>query len=175
MVQAVARVLGDDPGPLVLVAEPEVAGHIPLKHLVQPVLRLELNPFALDVDELWRRAADLATSGIDDEIDALVDRARARLQGGEPTASHRPEEILAAAYEGRVDTVLVASDKALWGQFIPGQKVRADRGQSKGDEDLLNRAAVTTMRMGGRAYAIPHIRLPLNEALGTEIAALLRY
>jgi hypothetical protein len=173
--EAAARVLGDDPAPLVLVAEPKIAGHIPLKHLAQPVVRLELNPYSLDTDELWRRAADLATSGIDDEINELVDRAQARLRGGEPTASRRPEEILAAAYEGRVEIVLVASDKALWGQYTQGQKVRADGGQTKDDEDLLNRAAVVTMRLGGRAYAVPHTRLPLNDTLGTEAAALFRY
>jgi hypothetical protein len=56
-----------------------------------------------------------------------------------------------------------------------GQKVRADACQIKGDEDLLNRAAVVTLRLGGRAYAVPHTRLPLNDKLGTQAAALFRY
>jgi hypothetical protein len=173
--EAVAQALGDDPAPLVVVAEPGIAGHFPFRHLSQPVLRLEFNPFALDTDELWRRAADLAASGIEDEINDVVVRAEERLQGGELTASRRPEEILAAAYEGRVDTVLVASDAALWGQYNLGQKVRADGGQTQSDEDLLNRAAVVTLRLGGRAYAIPQIRLPLNTTLGTQMAALFRF
>ncbi|MDQ2803660.1 MAG: hypothetical protein M3Y41_13640 [Pseudomonadota bacterium] len=167
--------LGDDPAPLVLVAAPEIAGHFPTTRITQPMLRLEMNPFAVPEDELWRRAADLVGSGIEAEIDDAIGRVEARLNAEESTASRRPEEILIAAYEGRVDTVLVAADAELWGQFNMGQTIRADRIQGEGDEDLLNLAAVMTLRQGGRAFAVPRDRLPLSSAYGTEAAALMRY
>ena len=40
-----------------------------------------------------------------------------------------------------------------------------------GEEDLLNRAAVETIRQGGQAFALPNSRMPE----GVAVAAILRY
>ena len=72
----------------------------------------------------------------------------------------RLEEILAASLEGRVDRVVVAEDEALWGRFELGQSLAVHGKPGPDDEDLLNQAAVLTLRNGGRAFAAPRERMP---------------
>jgi hypothetical protein len=60
----------------------------------------------------------------------------------------------------------------LWGRFGPEQgNVVAHGSQAAGDEDLLNVAAVMTLRQGGRAFAIERSRIPRQSA----VIATLRY
>jgi hypothetical protein len=93
-----------------------------------------------------------------------VDSPQARLQSGVP----RPP---VAPYEGRVETVLVASDRP------SGASTRWVR--KSAPMPVRSKATRTgrrcTLRLGGRAYAVPHTRLPLNDKLGTQAADLFRY
>ena len=83
----------------------------------------------------------------------------------------RLEEILTAAAEGRVDSVVVAEDEALWGRFEPGHVLTAHGRPGPGDEDLLNQVALLALRNGGRAFALPRERLPRQ----VPAAATLRF
>ena len=90
----------------------------------------------------------------------MLDQARARLGSADPTVAIRLEEILQAAHDGRVDSVVVASDQCIWGRFRPGA-VPDVRGRPDAiDDDLLNIAAALTLRHGGRAYALPTDSIP---------------
>lgn len=159
---AVKAALGDDPAPVVLVADPHVAGHF-AKHAQLPGLHpavLHLNPFALTEAELHGKVVELMQPDLRSELDGVLQQVEARLGTAEPTVAIRLEEILAAASEGRVDSVVMAEDEALWGRFEPGQSLAVHGKPGPDDEDLLNQAAVLTLRNGGRAFAVPRERLP---------------
>jgi hypothetical protein len=170
---AVKTALGDDPAPIVLVADPHVAGHF-AKHAqlrgLHPAV-LHLNPFALTEAELHGKVVELMQPDLQSELDGVLEQVNARLGTAEPTVAIRLEEILAAAQEGRVDTVVVAEDEALWGRFEPGQRLVAHGKPGPDDEDLLNQAAVLALRNGGRAFAVPRERLPRQ----APAAAILRF
>jgi Bacterial archaeo-eukaryotic release factor family 3 len=172
---AVRKQLGDDPAPLILAAEPKVTGQFrKLAHNLRQLQEdgLQLNPFAFPESELHARAAALMRPVLDAELDAVLDRIEARLGSGESTVSARPDEVLAAAHQGRIEAVVVAGDEALWDRFDPaGGNVAVHSTQGRGDEDLLNEAAVVAMRHGGRAFAVPRERIPRRSLA----AALLRY
>ena len=160
-VAAVKAALGDDDAPLVLVGDPNVAGHFAgHAHLRQlhPV-QLHLNPFALSDTELRDKALEALAPEFAGELDAVLDQVNARLGTAAPTVAIRLEEILQAAQDGRVDAVVVAEDEALWGRFDAG-KVMVHGRPGPDEEDLLNQAALLALRHGGRAFAIPRERMP---------------
>ena len=163
---AVRAALGTDTAPLVLAAEPNTAGHFPpMAHLPQLLEeKLLINPFALPPSELHHRVLAVMEPLLGQEVEAVIEQANARLGTAEPTVSLRLEEILMAANEGRVEAVVVAADQTLWGRYEPGRTVEAHGHEVPGDEDLLNQAAVTTLRNGGRAFSAPAVRLPRNAA-----------
>lgn len=171
---AVSRELGEDPAPLVLVAEPEIAGHF-RKIGKPPQLYPEsvvVNPHGLSDADLLNKVVALLQPVFVREIDEVLDQVNARLGSGEQTVSIRLEEILAAAYDGRVDAVIVASDEKLRGCFdAETRTVRANGAAAGEGEDLLNEAAVVSLRNGGRAYALPKARIPR----GAPAAATLRF
>jgi hypothetical protein len=171
---AVSRELGDDPAPLVLVAEPEIAGHF--RKLGKPTQLYEetlvINPHGLADADLLAKVVELLGPLLEREIEGVLDQANARLGSGGPTVSIRLEEILPAAYDGRVDAVVVASDELLRGRFDPEARTLHTKGVVDGEqEDLLNEAAVVSLRNGGRAFALPRERMPRH----APAVATLRY
>lgn len=171
---AVSRELGEDPAPLVLVAEPEIAGHF--RKLGKPAQLYEagllINPHGLADSDLLARVVELLRPVLEREIEGVLDQANARLGTAEPTVAIRLEEILPAAYDGRVDAVVVAADEMLRGRFDPEARTVRAGGASNGEgEDLLNEAAVVSLRNGGRAFALPRERIPRR----APAVATLRY
>jgi hypothetical protein len=174
IVQAVKAAIGrGDTAPILLAAEPRTGGHFrKAAHL--PALHPEmlvLNPEAFDDATLRARALELLKPVLDRERAAVMERITARLGAAQADVAIRLEEILAAAETGRVDALLVAEGETLWGRFAPGQGVIAHGSPSPGDEDLLNLAAVATLRNGGRVFALPAERIPRD----APAAAALRY
>lgn len=87
-------------------------------------------------------------------------------------AVHEPEAVIAAAAEGRVDTVLLATDQRRWGTFDPESfEVEIHAVREPGDEDLVDLALWMTLNQGGRAVALPADTMPH----GAPLAAILRY
>lgn len=170
---AVRAALREDTAPLVLAADPHVAGRflqdVQIRQMhPQP---LHLNPFAMTDTALRDAAMELLRPILSAEIDDFLDRVTARLGTAERSVAIRLEEILNAAREGRVDQVAVAEDEALWGQLSETGAVLAHGTPGPRDQDLLNQAAILAMRTGGRAFALPHDRLPR----GVLAAATLRF
>lgn len=160
---AVQAALGTDEAPLILAADPGVAGHFRRDVQLRQMMKdeLHLNPFGISEAELHAKALELMRPELDAELETVLNQINARLGTAEPTVAIRLEEIIAAAREGRVDAVVVAEDETLWGRFADGV-AHAHGTPGVGDEDLLNQAAVETMRTGGRAFAIRRERLPRN-------------
>jgi hypothetical protein len=76
--------------------------------------------------------------------------------------------ILRAAAEGRVASLYIDKGARIYGTF---EGIRGDGGWNGGEQDLLNTAAVETIRQGGTAFALPSGRIPD----GARIAAILRF
>lgn len=168
---AVKAALAGDQAPVVVVGDPQVAGHfIAQANLPQLVLEpVAFNPFSCPPSMLVEKAMERIDP--QQEPDAATEQMQARFGSGDASVSLRLEEILSAAAEGRVDMLLVDQDETLWGQYTPGEIVSAHGHRAPHDEDLLNHAVVQTLRHGGRAYAQPRDRLPMP----VPAAALLRF
>jgi hypothetical protein len=81
-------------------------------------------------------------------------------------------EIVPAAYFHRVDTLFVPVGIQQWGLFDEGSsRVDLHEEQEPGDEDLLDFAAVHTLKNGGKVYAVQPGEVPDDAPL----AAVFRY
>jgi hypothetical protein len=171
-VKSVRRRLADDPAPVVLVAEPELAGHVRSAGDWPALLPDFVNHHPARMRDEDLHAAALAMLPPEDvKAEPVLDRIKARLGAAEPTVAIRLEEILAAARDGRVDSLVIAADETIWGHFDEGRGLAAARGTPTGEEDLLNLAAVMTLATGGTAFSLPRARLPRS----VPAAAALRY
>lgn len=96
------------------------------------------------------------------------------LAGGE-RASNRLEEIVPAAYHGRVDSLFVGVGVQRWGRFDPDAgQVRVHEERQSGDQDLLDLAAVQTLTHSGEVYAVAPEEVPGGNS-GVPVAAVFRY
>jgi hypothetical protein len=84
--------------------------------------------------------------------------AQYRQLAGTKRASHTLEEVVPAAYHGRVAFLFVAVGVQRWGTFhAVDNTVSVHETAEPGDEDLLDFAAVQTFVNGGSVYAVqPH-------------------
>lgn len=91
---------------------------------------------------------------------------------GTGLSSNNIEEIIAAAYFGRVDTLFVARGMHKWGLFAPEENaVSIHERAEPGDEDLLDYAALQTYLHRGAVYTVGPEEVPGEGAA----AALFRY
>lgn len=120
----------------------------------------ELHKRALDVvGAYWRKSVD----------DAL---AMYEQFGGSNRASISLTEIVKAAYDGRVFHLFIAQGARVMGRFDEmTREARTTGGDGPGDEDLVNAAAVETLRHGGNVFVLPANRIPQ----GSQTAAVMRY
>ena len=89
-------------------------------------------------------------------------------------ATDNIETIVAAAFYGRVDKLLLAVETQLWGSFEPdtGKVAHYQAEQSKEDDlALLDFAAMQTLQKDGSVYALPQEEMPTI----SPIAAVFRF
>lgn len=176
-IQAVDRgimgLLHDRSRPLVLAAVDYVAamfrGISKYPNIMDEIV--EGNPDRVTPEELRDRAWEI----VEPHFQAVRDAATARyreLGGG--TAGHTSdelEEIVPAAFAGRVRTLFVARDVEQWGRYDPETTQILLHGQrSTGDDDLLDVAAAETLVRDGEIFALDAEDMP-----GSPIAAIFRY
>ncbi|HET6498361.1 MAG TPA: hypothetical protein VFH17_04865 [Coriobacteriia bacterium] len=90
------------------------------------------------------------------------------------TGSGDLREILPAALEGRIDTLIVADEDTVWGTYDSATgsvTVRPDPGRD--DVDLLDRAVAATLSQGGAVQVLSAHEL--RRVAGSEAAAVFRY
>ena len=111
--------------------------------------------------------------GIFDDADQAVGAAlRYRELLGTGRTSNDIEQILPAANEGRVETLLVSLESQSWGVVdAETGAVHLHDSCEAGDEDLLDTAAVLTLSQRGTVYALNRDEMPS----GAPIAAVFRY
>jgi hypothetical protein len=97
---------------------------------------------------------------------------RALHGSGDPRAATAVPEIVKAARFARVDTLFLPDHGQAWGRFDESRDEVTVRGTPEaGDVDLLDQAAVDTLRNGGAIFTLSREELPL----GAPVAAVLRY
>lgn len=151
--KAVETVLSGHVAPLVLAADDRMLGKLRRSldrvDLVEEGIRE--HPSSMDEATLHDRAYALVRDRLDTDRRALVERLEGRLATGSG-ASDRIDQILTAATEGRVDTLVVAADPADPATlgWAPGQAPPPE-------EQLvqLDRAILETLSHGGRVLTRP--------------------
>jgi hypothetical protein len=91
--------------------------------------------------------------------------------GGAPVTTFL-QDVIRAAYEGRIAQLFVAKGQLVWGHYTakPEEPVM-HKEEEPGDDCLTNQAVVQTILHGGRAYMVDRDKMPAEG----EMAAILRY
>lgn len=127
------------------------------------------NPDELSGAELHARGWPLMAPRFERQRDEKLQRLAAnRWQDGVASLEH----VLAAAEQGRVDTLFATPGEQRWGEWnATATRAVVYSGPRPGAEELVNRALVDTLRQGGRVWGAPPAGLPRGE----PVAAVLRY
>lgn len=128
---------------------------------------VEGNPDRLDSKELHERVWPLVKPHFEEAQQRAA--AQYRQMSGTGYTSDNLEAVVAAAYEGRVETLFVALDRQQWGRFDPstGRVEQHDKVLFR-DVDLLNFAAAQTLSHGRTVYAVKQEQAPSD----TGVAAI---
>jgi len=123
------------------------------------------NPKHRSVLELHQQAWPLVRSARPRPADAAIDQYE-QLRGTGRT-TEVIEEIVLAAVEGEIGTLLVSTNRNVWGRFDPARReVAVHPTREARDEELTNLAAVHTLRHGGAVYTVAAEELGECDALG---------
>jgi hypothetical protein len=130
------------------------------------------NPDLLSASELHKSAWDI----LGPHFQAAQEEAVAYFHQLAGQASERIadtlEKIIPASYQGRVETLFIASGVQQWGVFNPvTNEIELHDQIESGDEHLLDLAAVQTYLKGGIVYAVEREKVPG----GTYATAVLRF
>ncbi len=137
-------------------------------HLIEA--GIEKDPQALEPGRLSQLAWETVGPAFSAEQNAAIARYRDLL--GKGKASNNMEEIVAAAYSGKVESLFVDIHLQRWGQFDPNTHgVKIYDKKEMGYEDLLDFAAVHTIVHDGTVYGYESDNMPVN----SPIAAVFRY
>jgi hypothetical protein len=122
---------------------------------------IEGNPDDLRAEVLHQRAWEIVRPIFESSQQEVVERYRALMGQKSARASSRVEEIVPAAYQGRIDTLFVANSAQQWGTYNAADaQVDIHRQAKRGDCDLLDMAAVQTVLNGGTVYALAPDQMP---------------
>lgn len=129
------------------------------------------SPERIPPAELAARAWAIVQPAVERERATALERYQALAGTNHQRTASAMRTILAAAFAGQVDTIFVAGDQEHWGRYdaTTGQ-VRRHEQQRRDDTDLLNLAAIETIRRGGTAHVVPSAALPGHD----HCAAILR-
>jgi hypothetical protein len=173
IIAALEPVIKRQPAPVILAAEPKIQGHFRELARWKELLTDGILEFADAVPEqdLHRKACAIFAPREERLRADALDRLQSLLGNG-GKATTKPEEIVKAARYGRVDRLFLSGGQPLWGFFDERQdRVVAHRQPAAGDDDLLDYAALMTLRQGGVVTLVDRTRLPPDG----PAAAILRY
>lgn len=127
------------------------------------------NPESTSPDELHRQALDTFEPIHDAERRRAAERYQQRLGTGE--ISDEVKDVLVAASDGRVQTLLIKESATEQGIFNEQDRLVETDESLPGTEDLLNLAAIYTLRASGAVHLMPEGEMPTD----SKIAAIMRY
>lgn len=114
---------------------------------------------------LHSRAMEVVTGTFTEPLQRVM--AEVRERAGTARCSTDPRTIVRAAFQGRVLDLIIAADAEYWGTWNEETQDVADGRH----EELLNAAALETIRNGGRAYVLDEPDMPVK----TGAAAVFRF
>lgn len=151
--------------PLLLCAGAELAGMFRQHYSGDGLLDsfIEANPAGLDEEELHERACAIVEPVADADHEDAATRLAALVGNDSDRVSTDISDVLAAATQGQVDTLFVARDAALPGQFDAAeQRAIMRREHAPDDVDLSDLAARETLRHGGAVFTPIQRDMPLK-------------
>ena len=146
------------PAPVVIAAQPEIQGHFRevagWKEIVAE--GLVENPDAERAEELRRKAYALIEPNQQVARQEALGHLRSLLGTSKGKATTKPEAIVRAAVHGQVDRLFLTSGGELWGRFDEKTEHVDAHGHAIGedDDDLLDYAALMTLRQGGNVTLV---------------------
>lgn len=141
------------------------------QHLVEE--GITLHPKSMPDQELHAAAWKLVKPIFDDARNEISDRYALLKGHGEPLATNDLKEIVVAAPFARVEVLFIDKHVRRFGTFDPqnNQVTFVDEEQA-GSRDMIEFAALETLRNGGIVYALEPEDMPAGEQ---QAAAILRY
>ena len=128
------------------------------------------NPEGVSPDDLHRQTWALVEPHFKQKQQEAA--ARYRQLAGTGKTSNDPQEVVPAAYHGRVDFLFVAVGRQQWGDYDPGaNQVSVHPEAQPGSFDILDLAATQTLLHGGAVYAVEPSEMPDK----VPLAAAFRY
>jgi hypothetical protein len=100
------------------------------------------------------------------------DKVQRHLDKGTAPVTSFPQDVIRAAYEGRVAQLFLAKGVLLWGKYASAPvapEIHAE--EQPGDDCLTNQLVVQTILHGGQAFVEDRDKMPA----GGEMVAVLRY
>lgn len=129
------------------------------------------NPEPMRAEDLHGKAWDIVRPVLLAEREADKERFH-DLLGAEKSSSEL-DEVVPAAFDGRIETLFIARDQQRWGHFDQqSREIQLEEEPTDSNEDLLDLAAVRTYMTGGTVYALDTEQLPEK---GRPVAAIFRY
>ncbi|MDH7476675.1 MAG: ATP-dependent zinc metalloprotease FtsH [Microgenomates group bacterium] len=123
-------------------------------------------------DKLHEKAWKIVEPIFYQSLRNTLEKCEAYLQKGEKTVSIHLEEIIPAAYHGRIDTLFVAIGIEKWGRYNPDDdQIIIHEKNEPGDTDLLDFCANQVLRQSGTVFALKNDTIPGKSV----IAAIFRY
>lgn len=81
-----------------------------------------------------------------------------------------PQDVIRAAFEGRIAELYVMKGTELWGHYEPSvSEPILHEHEEKGDENLADQAVIQTVLHGGKAHLVE------NMPIAARLAAVMRY
>lgn len=160
--------------PVVVVANAEIAGHFQKFTTLGPLLAgvVDANPEALDDTGLHELAYAIVRQGFEADHRTATERLAVLLGNHDPRGVTDVADVTRAAYQGRVDTLLVTEDHIVWGDYDEAtDQVRTGDAFAASGQDLLDAVVAQTLRHGGEVHVFPQTRMPSAAVVG----AVLRY
>lgn len=130
------------------------------------------NPDHLRPEELQEQAWPIVEATFRQEMEKAVQQYQQL--AGTDQATDNVDEIVAAAFNGRVDKLVLSVEAQVWGAFNheTGKVTHSANGQSKQNNlALIDFAAMNTLQNGGTIYALSQAEMPTD----SPIAAVFRY
>jgi hypothetical protein len=126
-------------------------------------------PNSLKAGEMHARALDTMLREYEKKADEALAEYNHKVGGG---ASNRLKDIVLAAHDGRVLTLLVSDSLETTGAF--DETTHSVTGRETGrsdDEDLVNDAVVQTILHAGQVFVVPNGKMPN----GAPVSAIFRF
>ena len=169
--RGVASILKDQQGPLIVAAVEylfpiyEEANTYP--HLLKDAIAG--NPDTLSPEALHAASWKIFEKHLSAEAGRALDVYKAHTNT--PLTSSNLRKVIAAAAGGTVRFLFVPATGEQWGLFEPPETVHIHETKEAGDDELLNLAAILTLRHGGEVHVVPTDEL----RPGAEVAAVFRF